>query len=146
METRQAVEGAGDAGEEDDPVDGRHLRRQGPRQGPPGEEQEERGAEGQAQGGGHAEPQAVQPVRGMTAEERHGQEGQRLREAHQAQGQRIARAVIDLPAHHHTLHLEAQGHQPHGGDEPAIVRVPQDRIGIECCRFRLIHFDANPYS
>ena len=79
---------------------------------------------------------AVKAIDQIACWQQQGQHGQKLRQTHIGQCQRLAGEVIHLPGHHHGLHLGGD-HGHHAGDQKgneAGVAVDAGGLRIGCCR------------
>ena len=57
-------------------------------------------------------------------------EGQRLGQTDETEGQRVVGERVDLPRHHHRLELGGDVHRQQADDEPAEIRDPQRGVRI----------------
>src|SRR4051812_45137172 len=72
----------------------------------------------------------MMPVSDVAGEQRERDVGKRLREAHEAERERIARDVVDLPGDDDGLNLRGDGHRQQRDDEPAVVLYAECGVGV----------------
>ena len=120
-----AEEGPAQAGQRLGAVEGKGARGRAE-----AEDQEQEAARRHGRQAGDGEGAPVHPVGGPAAHQRERQERDRLGQPDQAEGQRVAGQLVDLPAEHRALDLGGHEDRHHARQEGPVLREAEGGVGI----------------